>query len=301
MKNPYEVLGVSKTATADQIKVAYRKLAKKFHPDLNPGNKVNEEKFKEISVAYDLVGTPEQRAKFDSGELDNAQESQAKNQYYRQSQGGTGARYSQGFEMDDDFLSSIFGGGFGGSFGGSRGRRGGGQTFSMTGEDLTYKMEVDFKDAVLGAEKHLSLPGGKTLQVKIPAGIKSGQKLRFVGQGGKGTGDAPAGNLLIEVEVLSSPEFTRVGDDLESEVPIPFEKALLGGDVSVHTVEGNVMLTIPPHSNAGTKLRIKGKGIAAKDGSRGNHIVKLKVKLPDPPDPQLDALVKEWASKKDAV
>jgi len=296
MRNPYEVLGVSATATQDEIKNVYRKLAKKHHPDLNPGNKANEEKFKEITAAYDLVGNAENRAKFDRGELEEAAQAEAARNYYTHTQGGPRARYSASSDFDDDFLNSMFGNVRGSSGRGARS----GATFTMPGQDALYTMEVDFKDAILGVEKTLSLPGGKKLQTKIPPGFKTGQKLRFSGQGSPGIGGGAAGDLYVEVIVRPSEIFIRSEQNIESEVPVPFHIALLGGELNVQTVDGSVTLNVPQHSNAGTKLRIRGKGVPTGKGVRGDHIVKLKVILPDPPDPKLDSLVKEWSESKEA-
>lgn len=294
MRNPYEIIGVTPTATQDEIKNAYRKLAKKHHPDLNPNNKANEEKFKEITHAYELIGSAENRAKFDKGELDEAAAAQeaASRQYYSHTQAGPDARYSSSYEFDDDFLNSIFG-----SMGGAEGVRGRASRGPRPapGADTLYKMEVDFKDAVLGAEKTLTLPTGKTLQTKIPPNFKSGQKLRFAGQGAPGRGGGPAGDLYVEIVVRPSEIFTRVGQNIESEVSVSIAEALLGGEISVQTIDGNVLLKVPPHSNTGTKLRIRGKGVPSANAGRGDHIVKLKLMLPEVPDPKLDALVKEWS------
>lgn len=297
MRNPYDVIGVKPTATQDEIKNAYRKLAKKHHPDLNPNNKANEEKFKEITHAYDLIGSAENRAKFDKGELDEAAAAQeaASRQYYTHTQGGPEARYSSSYEFDDDFLNSIFGG-----MGGAAGVRGrsGARSRAMPGEDVIYRMDIGFKEAILGAEKTFTLPNGKTLQTKIPPNFKSGQKLRFAGQGGPGIGGASAGDLYIEVHVRPSEQFTRVGQNLESEVSVSIAEALLGGEITVQTIDGNVLLNVPPHSNTGTKLRIRGKGVPSLKEARGDHVVKLKVLLPEVPDPELDRLVKEWNEAK---
>ncbi len=289
MRNPYEVIGVSKTATQDEIRNAYRKLAKKHHPDLNPGNKANEDKFKEITQAYETIGTAENRTKYDNGEFDEAAHSQQRNrQYSSHTQGGPGARYSSSFDFDDDLLSSLFGGSARSQ---GRSRQ---SPFAMAGEDLNYKLDVDFKEAILGTEKTLSLPNGKHFQTKIPPGIKSGQKLRFTGKGGMGSGGGPSGDLFVEISVKESSEFIRNEENIESEIGISIADALLGGEVQVSTVDGNILLNIPAHSNSGSKLRIRGKGVPSNKGTRGDHIVKLKILLPDPPDPKLDSLIKEW-------
>ena len=276
MKNPYKTLGLSASATQDEIKAAYRKLAKKHHPDLNPTNKANEERFKEISAAYDLLENPEKRAKFDSGELDEQSA-------YSQPQGRT----YRGFEgMDEDIFSSLFGG--------ARGRR---SAFSMPGEDQVFKLEVAFIESILGSEKKITLPNGKSLQTKIPPGVVSGQKLRLQGQGGAGMGGAPAGDLYLELMVQPSEFFRRNENNIETSLPVSLSQALLGAELSVATVDGSVVLKIPPHSNTGTKLRIRGKGVPYNKG-RGDHIVELKVMLPAQPDAELDAFVKEWSSRQ---
>ncbi|MEZ4814179.1 MAG: J domain-containing protein [Bdellovibrionota bacterium] len=290
MQNPYETLGLKPEATQTEIKNAYRKLAKKHHPDLNPGNTKNEEKFKEIANAYALIGDPESRKKYDAGETEAAEQAQ-RQQYYSHSQARPNSRYSQSFDFDDDILNSIFGGAGATS---SRGRTRAGATFSIPGEDIVYRMEVDFKDAILGTEKTLTLPGGKNLQTKIPPGIKSGQKLRFAGQGGPGHGGARAGDLYVEISVRPSEEFTRVEQNIESEIEVPLAEALLGGSIPANTVDGSILLNIPAHSNTGTKLRIKGKGVPSNKAERGDHIFKIKVMLPKKPDPKLDALVQQW-------
>jgi len=292
LRNPYDILGVKAAATQDEIKAAYRKLAKKFHPDLNPGNMGTETKFKEINEAYEHLGTPETRAKYDRGETEQATfAGGGRGPFYQETQRGPHARYSaqgaQGF--DDDFLRGLFGG-LGGGSSGARSRG----PVPMPGPDQRFEMEVEFREAVLGAEKTLQLPNGKSLQTKIPPGIKTGQKLRFQGQGGPGTQGGLSGDLFIEVKVRPSAEFKRHDFTIESNIEVSLTEALLGGEITVRTVDGNVLLKVPPHSNTGTKLRIKGKGVPHKEG-RGDHIVHLKVMLPREPDAALEAFLREWS------
>lgn len=289
MKDPYQSLGLNKQASQEDIKKSFRKLAKKYHPDLNPGNKEAEIKFKEVSHAFDLIGTPEARAKFDRGETDEQQQKQyeefmnrkkGKPSYYdTQHDGG---RYSYSFGEDiggADFFENLFGG---------AGRRKGSMDFP--GEDITYKMEVDFKEAALGGEKVITLPDGKKLQVKIPAGIDSGKKLRFKNMGQPGFGKGPAGDAFIEINVRPLPGFTRSGDDIETELPVSFLDAITGAEVEVPTLDGSVMMKIPPGVSTGSKLRIKGKGAGA-EGKRGNQIVVLKIVMPKQVDPALKIAV----------
>lgn len=284
MNDPYQALGLSKEASQEDIKKSFRKLAKKYHPDLNPGNKEAEKKFKEVSHAFDLIGTPEARAKFDRGETDEQQQKQYEeftkrrqrpSYYETQHDGG---RYSYSFGEDfggSDFFENLFGGG---------GRRSGSMDFP--GEDITYRMDVEFTEAALGAEKVITLPDGKKLQVKIPAGIDSGKKLRFKNMGQPGMGNGPQGDAYIEISVKPMEGFTRNGDDIESELPISFLDAITGAEVEVPTLDGSVMMKIPAGVSTGSKLRIKGKG-AGPEGKRGNQIVVLKIVMPKHVDPAL--------------
>lgn len=283
MKNPYEVLGLKSDSSQEEIKKSYRKLAKKYHPDLNPGNREAEKKFKEVSHAFDLIGTPEARAKFDRGETDEQQQhqyeefmrQQKKRQSYYDSQQGQG-RYSYSFGDDiggSDFFENLFG----------RGRT---HHAHFPGEDITYQMSVSFREAALGAEKVITLPDGKSLQVKIPAGITSGKKLRFKGLGGAGIGNGPRGDAYIEISVEPLEGFERQGLDIITHVPVSFLEALTGGEIEVTTLDGPVMMKVPPGVSTGSKLRIKGKGAGSGD-ERGNHIVVLKVVMPKHVDPEL--------------
>ncbi len=278
MKDPYLILSVSKSSGPDEIKVAYKKLARKYHPDLNPGNKIAEEKFKEVAHAFDLIGTAEAKAKFDRGETDEQKQQQyddhVKNQgrnrgpSYSETQ-DQGGRYSHEYAsgMDDDIFSSIFG-----------------RKKDSPGEDEIYQLEIDFLESVLGAQKTLTLPNGKKLQVQIPAGISTGMKLKFKGQGRPGRGSGSPGNAYIQINVKPSEQFKRDGNDIISEVPISFFEAMNGGEVEVDTVDGKVMLKVPPGVSTGTKLRIKGKG-AGKENERGHHLALIKVVMPKDPPP----------------
>ena len=280
-KNPYELLGVASSATQEEIKNAYRNLAKKLHPDLNPGNKSAEKKFKEINAAYELVGTPENRAKFDRGELDKARE-QRQGPFYRETQ-CEGGRYSQSFgEMDDEFLRSIFG-----------------RMRDAPGQDTLYRMDVDFKDAVLGAEHEITLPSGRRLRVKIPGGVDSGAKLRFAGLGSPGSGKAPPGDAYVELTVKPSSVFKREGRDLSTELPISFDEAILGAEVKVPTIDGSVLLKIPPGVSSGARLRVTGKGVTV-DGQRGDQFVVLKIMVPPGVDADLKQALESWNKRRAA-
>lgn len=298
MTDPYEVLGISKTASLEEIKKSYRKLAKKYHPDLNPGNKEAEKKFKAASHAFDQIGTTEARAKFDRGETSEQQQHQydefMKNQGQRQSYHNSqqnGGRYSYSFGEDmggEDFFENLFGS--------ARGHRSGGM--NLPGEDLTYKMDVEFREAALGGEKTITLPTGKSFQVKIPAGIESGKKLRFKGLGKPGFNGGPAGDAYIEINVKDLAGFKRKGTDVEVEVPISFIEAITGGEIKVPTLDGEVMLNIPAGVSTGSKLRVKGKG-AGKGEERGNQIVVLKVVTPKEVDPALKTAIENLKTQFD--
>ncbi len=296
MIDPYQVLGVSKTASLEEIKSAYRKLAKKHHPDLNPGNKEAEKKFKDVSHAFDLIGTEEARGKFDRGETDE-QKQHMYEQYQREQQQGRrrpsyqhtqqgGGRYSSSFGdgFDDDVFSSIFG----------RASRSGGMDFP--GQDEQYNLEVEFLEAALGGEKVITLPSGKKLQLKIPAGIEEGKKLKFKGLGGQGIGKGAPGDAYIQISIRPSPTFKREGKDIISEVPVSFFEALGGAEIEVQTIDGSVMLKVPPGASSGSRLRIRNKG-AGSGEDRGNHIVTLKVVMPKDPPPELREKIAELADR----
>jgi DnaJ-class molecular chaperone len=287
----YSILGVQKTASAGEITKAYRKLAKKLHPDLNPGDTVAEDKFKQISHAYSILKDPEQRGKYDRGEIDASGQERPQQQYYREYAGGPeGARYhsSAGFE-DIGAFSDLFGDMFGGAAGRRGGRRGGGQ-FSMRGQDAQYHLDISFLDAVNGTKQRITLPDGGTLDVTIPAGVNEGQVLRLKGKGMPGLGEGPPGDALVEVGVKPHPVFKREGNDIVVDLPISFDEAVLGGKVEVPTIGGRVAATVPAGSNTGQTLRLKGRGVKGK----GDQLVKLTVMMPETVDDDLKSFAEEW-------
>jgi DnaJ-class molecular chaperone len=293
--DPYEILAVKRDATQDEIRAAYRKLAKQLHPDLNPGDRQAEEKFKDVSVAYDLLGDPEKRARFDRGEIDASGAERPRERFYRdfhrtgaQDHAYTSSAGYADFMEGDEILSDLFGRGHGGR-----------AQFRIRGQDLHYRLPVEFLEAVNGATKRISLPEGSTLDVGIPAGTRDAQVLRLRGKGGAGFGGAPAGDALIEVEVRPHPFFTRKDDNIEVELPITLREAVLGAKLDVPTVTGAVRMTIPKGANTGTRLRLRGKGIPRSDGSRGDEYVTLKVVLPDQPDADLEEFVARWSGGQD--
>src|SRR5688572_10993056 len=289
----YSVLGVAKTASAGDITKAYRKLAKKLHPDLNPGDKSAEERFKRITAAYDIVGDEEKRGRYDRGEIDASGQETPQRRYYREYAGGEeGARYrsTAGYE-DIGAFSDLFGDLFG-ERGGARAGAGG-RRFSMRGQDAQYRLDVDFLDAVNGTKTRITLPDGGTLDVAIPPGVTDGQVLRLRGKGTPGLGEGEAGDALIEISVKSHPVFKRECDDIVVEVPITFDEAVLGGKVEVPTIGGRVSVTVPAGANTGQTLRLKGRGIKSK-GRSGDQLVKLSVVLPERIDEDLKSFAERW-------
>ena len=289
MTDPYEILGVDKKASADDIQKAYRRLAKKHHPDLNPGDKSAEDKFKDASAAYALLGDAEKRARFDRGEIDaSGAEQQQQRRYYRDfaERGEAGQSSDSGFAdfSDADILSEIFG------------RRG--ANMKMRGGDVQYHLAVDFLSAVNGARPQLSLPDGSQITVTIPPGTRDKQVLRLKGKGRPGYNGGESGDALIEIEVRPHPLFTRKDDDIHLDLPISLAEAVLGGKVKTPTPSGDVMLNVPKGANTGTVLRLKGKGVKKPDGSHGDEYVTLKVVLPDKPDPELEEFIARWSKAK---
>jgi len=289
MKDPYEVLGVTKNSTDEEIKKAYRNQAKKYHPDLNPNKKEAEMKFKEISLAYKLIENKEAREKYEQGRYNEqfADASSRGGPFYSNFQDG-GGRYSYSFDGDPGDLFSSFFSGFKGGAGG----------IDMPGQDHLYRMEIDLRDAVLGGEREIVLNEGKRLKVKIPAGISNNEKLRFKNQGGPGMGKGKPGDAFVEITIRPSDTFKVNGHNLEVEVPLSLDEAVNGAKIDVPTIEGTVRVTIPPSVNSGTRLRVKGKGIpSGKDKTRGDQIVIVSVMLPKTADDEFRKFIKNWSAK----
>ncbi len=279
MRDPYVVLGVAREASDDAIKKAYRRLAKKLHPDLHPGNRANEQQFKEVTAAYDLLSDPAKRARFDRGEIDAAGGERGFRPH------GPGARAYQraagGFSFDE-IISEIL----------NRGRR---ESEERVG-DVNQTLRIAFLDAALGGKRRVTLADGRSIDVAIPAGIESGQTLRLKGQGPRAPRGVAPGDLYLEIEVEPHPFFQRKERDIHVELPVTLTEAVLGATVTVPTIHGAVAVKVPRGSNSGASLRLKGKGIAGGSTS-GDQYVKLRVVLPDPPDAELTAFLERWGAK----
>jgi DnaJ-class molecular chaperone len=294
----YDVLGVAKAATEQEIRSAYRNLAKANHPDLNPGNKDAERRFKEISAAYAIIGDADKRKRYDAGEIDATGIEQPKRKFYREyAETEPGFRYEQGgdFASYED-LGGIFSELFG--RGSSGGTAGAGSHFRGKGPDTGYKLSIDFLDAVNGAKKRIDLPDGRTLDVTIPAGARDGQLLRLAGMGASGFEGGPPGDALIEIGVRPHPVFRREGNLIKSVLPITLKEAVAGARVRADTVTGPVDLVIPKGSNSGNLLRLKAKGaLDPQTLQRGDHLVELRIMLPEKVDAELEQLVVAWEAK----
>jgi DnaJ-class molecular chaperone len=288
MKNPYTILGIEKTSSDDEIKKAYRALAKKYHPDLNPGNKDIESKFKEISVAYKLIENKEARDKYEKGIYDEAQAGESFNNrpFYNEFQEGD-SRYTYHFDGNaEDIFNSFFSG------------LGGREGMNAHGRDHMYQMEIDLKDAVKGIEQEIILSGGKRLKVKIPPGIGPGERIRFKKQGAPGIGTGNPGDAYVEILIRQPSAFVVKGLNLEMEILLNINEAVNGTKINIPLIEGNVLLTIPPGVKTGERFRIKEKGITAGKGKkRGDQIVIVKIVLPDNPDEEFREFIKKWYDK----
>jgi DnaJ-class molecular chaperone len=290
MEDPYDVLGVERSASLEDIRKAYRALAKKLHPDLNPGNREAEARFKDVASAYDLLSDKEKRRRYDDGEIDATGAERPRQRFYKDYATQSDSPYGNSsgfadFAESDDILAEFL-------------RQQAHARANARGPDLSYRLQVGFLDAVNGGAIRLDLPQGGTLDVKIPPGIQEGQVLRLRGKGGPGLGKGEAGDALVEISIRPHRFFTREGDDIHVEIPVALTEAVLGGRINVPTPSGPVTMTVPKHSNTGSVLRLRGKGVARPGGGHGDEFVKLRVMLPDPPDPALDAFVSNWEAGK---
>jgi len=294
MKDPYETLGLPKTATDAQIKAAFKKLARKHHPDLRPGDEAAIARFKEISAANDLLKDPETRRRFDAGEIDaSGAETRAERPqqpFYREYAEGSGHAAQDGFPDSatmEEFLAR--------AFGGQRSPR---EPLRARGQDVSYSLPVAFVDAANGAARTVTLHDSKILQVTIPEGAEDRQMLRLKGQGMPGYGGGPPGDAYVELHVEPHALFTRKDDNIHVEIPITLREAVLGARIDVPTVSGPVAMTIPKGSNTGTTLRLRERGLRnRRTGQRGHQFITLRVVLPLAPEPELAAFLAGWTPR----
>lgn len=294
MKDPYQLLGVPRGASQDDIKKAYRALAKKLHPDVNPGDAAVEQRFKEVSGAYDLLSDEGRRRQYDSGMINADGSPRQHNPFrhgYRQDAAG-GFDFGDGGIDVEDLFADLFGRG---------GRRGPQKPRPRPkGQDLSYSTRVSFLEAMRGGQHRVSLYGGKTLDVTLPPGTEDGQRLRLKGQGMAGPAGGEAGDAYVEIHVDPHPLMRRDGLDIHLDLPVTLHEAVLGAKVKVPTIDGAVSATIPAGSNTGTKLRLKGRGVMApKGGKRGDQYVLLRVMLPEKADERLKRFLEGWLSPAD--
>lgn len=292
--DPYATLGVSRDASEEDIRRAFRKLAKELHPDVSKGN---EERFRKVTSAYEIVGDAEKRRAYDRGEIDARGDPRHAGfrQYARGARAGAGAGAAPGgFEEFGfgDIFSDIFGSAGRGAAGGTR------TNFTSKGQDVRYTLEVDFIEAALGATKRVTLPGGGTLDLAVPAAVTDGQVLRLKGKGQRGAGGAESGDALVEIRVRPHPQFKREDDDILLEVPITIDEAVLGAKVEVPTISGRVQLTVPKGTSSGRVFRLKGKGVKSAGRSElGDQLVTVRIVLPENIDDTLAYFFSEWRQK----
>lgn len=293
----YKVLGVSKDASQADIKKAYRKLAKKLHPDLSPGDATKAREFQRVGAAYDILGDPERRRRYDAGEIDASGYERPERQFYREyAASESGQRYhsSAGFEDFAD-VSDLFSDLFGGR--GSSGERYA-RGFSAPGADTHYRLEINFMDAVKGATRTIPLPDGKKIDLTIPAGVRDGQTLRLKGKGQPGIGGGGRGDAYVEIAIKPHRLFRRDENDIEIDVPITVDEAVLGAKIEVPTISGPVSVSVPKGTSSGRRLRLKGKGIRQPGRPPGDQYVRLRIVLPEAVDRELAELARKW---RDAV
>ncbi len=287
--DPYAALGIARTASAAEIKSAYKRIARESHPDLNPGDPKAAARFKAAAAAHDLLKDADKRARFDKGEIDAAGQEKPDRRFYRDYAEAPGARYRSARGHEDIDLSDVFSDLFG-----ARARAGGGpEGFALRGADLSFTLEIGFLDAVFGAQKRIVLPGGGPLEVTIPQGIAAGQTIRLRGKGNPGTGGGEPGDALITVGVAEHPVFRRIGDDIEIELPITLDEAVLGGKVEAPTIDGPVKLAIPRGASSGQTLRLRGRGVK-RGSARGDQRVTLRIVSPPEIDEGLEAFFSAW-------
>jgi DnaJ-class molecular chaperone len=294
--DPYTVLGVPRTASEDDIRRAYRKLAKELHPDLNPENRTAaEERFKKVSNAYGVIGDLEKRKQYDRGEIDASGEPR---RGFRRPPGGgpfgpqgaAGAGQQPGDFSFGDIFSDLFGS--------MRGRGEPGSPFGARGRDARYSLEVEFLEAAVGAKKRVNLPDSGAIDITVPQGVVDGQVLRLKGRGQPGRRGAEAGDALVEIKVRPHPVFKRLDDDIAIDVPITVDEAVLGAKIEVPTIAGRVQLTLPKATSSGRVFRLKGRGVHnTTTGHTGDQLVSVRIVLPETVDDELGYFLSEWRQR----
>ena len=304
MRNPYDILGVSRSASEAEIKKAFRKLAKTYHPDRNADDPKAKDKFAEVNAAYEILGDADKRAQFDRGEIDA--EGKPRFQGFEGFTGGRGARGGADFEgfqfgfgagrssrgaggLGEDLFSQLFGEAF---RGGERGR-----AQAAKGDDVAATLTVSLEDVASEAKKRITLPTGRDVDVVIPKGVVDGQVIRLRGLGGAGSSGGEAGDVLLTIRIAPHEQFTPEGSDLRLRIPVDLEDAILGGSIRVPTLTGAVEMKIPPMTSSGRVFRLRGKGLPGKDGRRGDLLATVEIRLPETAD---EALL-DYARKRRAA
>ena len=277
MKNPYEVLGQAQSASQDEIKAAYRNLAKELHPDVNPGDTIVEQRFKEVTAAYEMLSDEGKRAQFDRGEINADGSPRMDGMFNRNFKARGGADF-------EDLVADLFG----------RRRR----PRQTKGRSVTYSVRVPFLEAARGGVQRVRLQDDTTVDVNIPSATKDGDSLRLKGRGMPGTGGGPNGDAFVEVQVDPHPYFTREELDVRVDVPITMAEAVLGAKVNIPTIHGTVSVSVPAGSSSGKVLRLKGRGLV-KGGKKGDEFARLMIHLPEKMDPKLKEFVRSWTKQGD--
>lgn len=302
--DPYAILGVTRGASEKDIKSAYRKLAKELHPDRNTDNPKAAERFSEVTRAYDLLSDKGKRAQFDRGEIDlDGNPTMGFGFGGGQSGGGFGGQRgfrSEGFEgfgggSEHVDLGDMFEGLFGGRSGGMGGGFGGRGRAAPRGSNIQYRLSVSLPDAATLASQRITLSDGKTIDLKLPAGVEDGTQMRLGGKGEQGPGGP--GDALVTIRIESHPFFKQDGDNIRLDLPVSLDEAVNGAKVKVPTVDGQIMLTVAPGSSSGKTLRLKGKGMTRKDGSRGDQLITLEIALPEEDD-DLKTRLEGWRDER---
>ncbi|MEO1037934.1 MAG: J domain-containing protein [Pseudomonadota bacterium] len=286
MNDPYAILGVPRSADAQTIRKAYRKLAKELHPDARPDDAAAEERFKQVTAAFKLLSDPQARQRYDAGEID-ASGQEKPSFHYRSRPGGASARGPAGrFEDLGDLFSDLFAGGAGPGPAGQR--------RAQRGPDMRARLAVSFEEAMRGAKRRVSLSAGRPLDISIPAGVEAGQVLRLRGQGAPGAAGGPPGDALVEVQIKPHGFFRREGDDIRIDLPISLKEAVYGARVRAPTVDGPVEVRVPAGATSGAVLRLRGKGAPKGSKERGDQLIRLLVDIP-PGDPALESLLEAYS------